>query len=403
MKYDFDHEAQRYGSYSLKWDLPQFFIHNTPNMRFDKDTIRVNLADMDFKCAPAIVKAMHRVADFENYGYTAYFADPEYIKSIISWYKRRYGLEIKPEWLVYCNGAIDGVEQTVRAFSEPGDGVILCRPIYRNFTMSIQALGRKIANCQMLNNGDGDYQFDWDSLEEVCAKPENKVFVLCSPQNPVGKVWTRDELVRVADICRRNNVVIVSDEIHCDILRKGVKHIPVIEAVPDCSNIILVSGVNKSFNLMGLHCAYCIIPDEKLRARFCKDYNPNQPTQFAIAGTVAAYNESEDWLAELNEYIDGAMEAAVALFKAEMPKVKVYVPQGSYALWLDFSAYGYTPEVIQDLIFQKANVAMQKGPAHDPDNGGQFMRMCITCPKAKIEEAVHRVAKAFADYEKANA
>lgn len=402
MKYDFDTPVQRFGTYSAKWDDDDFFRIITPNVRLDKDTIRVNLADMDFRCAPAITKAMHRVADFENFGYTTATSAPDYIPSIIGWYKRRHGIEIQKEWVIHSNGALDGVQQTILAFSKPGEGVILCRPIYRNFSSVTEKTGRKIANCQMINHGNGRFEMDWESLEEVCAQPENKVFVLCSPQNPVGRVWTKEELCKVAEICRKHGVVVVADEIHSDIVRKGVKHLPIIDAVEDMSNIIMVSGVNKSFNLMGLHCAYSIIPDENLRKQFKTGYDPAMPTPFAIAGTIAAYNESEDWLDELNEYLDATMTFAVEYMKEKLPKVKTYVPEGTYALWLDFSDYGYTPETLQYICYQMANVFIQKGLSHDPGEGGMFMRMCVTTSRAIVKQAIDRLSDAFAQYESEN-
>lgn len=402
MKYDFDTPVQRFGTYSAKWDDDDFFRIITPNVRLDKDTIRLNLADMDFRCAPAITKAMHKVADHENFGYTTATSAPDYLPAIIGWYQRRHNVTVKPEWVIYSNGALDGVEQTILAFSKPGEGVILCRPIYRNFSSVTERTGRKIANCQMINHGNGRFEMDWDNLEEVCAQPENKVFVLCSPQNPVGRVWTKEELCKTAEICRKYGVVVVSDEIHSDIIRKGVKHLPIIDAVEDLSNIIMVSGVNKTFNLMGLHCAYSVIPDENLRKRFKEGYNPAMPTPFAVAGTIAAYNESEEWVDELNEYLDDTMAFAVDYMKEKLPKVKAYLPQGTYALWLDFSDYGYTPETLQYICYQMANVFIQKGLSHDPDEGGMFMRMCVTTSKAIVRRAIDRLADAFAQYENEN-
>lgn len=399
MEYDFDHELRRFDTYSMKWDDDAFFIGNTPGLRLDKETIRLNLADMDFRTAPAIVKAMHRVADFETYGYVTPGSAPEYKPAIIGWYQRRHGMTVRPEWIVHSNGALDGVEQTIRAFSEPGDGVILCRPIYRNFTGVIGQTGRHVANCQMINNGNGAYTMDWGHLEQVCAQPENKVFILCSPQNPVGRVWTREELIRIAIICRQNDVVLVSDEIHSDIVRKGVKHTPIIDAVEDLSNIIMVSGANKTFNLMGLHCAYSIIPDEQLRKQFMKGYEPAMPTAFALAGMIAAYNESEDWVDALNDYLDETMNAVVTYIQEKLPKVKVYIPEGSYALWLDFSQYGYDDATLLHVINHMGNVSLQRGTAHDPDQGGSFMRLCVTCSKATILKAIDRIAAAFTEYE----
>ncbi len=370
-----------------------------PGLRLDKDTIRLYMADMDYKTAPAVIAAMHRVADHGTYGYTTATAAPEYKPAIIGWYQRRHGVTIKPEWILHANGALDGVKQTIIAFSEAGDGVILCRPIYTNFTETIERLGRRVVNCQMIDEGNGAYRFDWNQLELFCAQPENKVFVLCSPQNPVGRVWKREELAKVAEFCRRNGVIVVSDEIHSDLVRKGIRHIPIIAAAQDLSNVIMVSGVNKTFNLMGLHCAYAVIPDEKLRAAYRKGYKTSMPTPFAIAGMIAAYNESEDWVDALNEYLDDTLRTAVAYMNEKLPKVRAYVPEGSYILWLDFNAYGYDDATLLYIISQMANVAPQDGLTHDPEHGQGFIRFCVTCSKATLLQAIDRIAAAFAQYE----
>ena len=395
MKYDFDRVIDRNGTYSMKYDDDGFFHRMVPEFRLDKDTIRIFLADMDFQCAPAITKAMHRVADFSTLGYTTADSEPEYRGSTIRWYKKRHGVNIKPEWIIPSNGALDGVGRTIEAFSNHGDGVIICAPVYSNFTSTINQFGRKVVNCQMLQPTFGDYQMDWESFEKACEAEENKVHIICSPVNPVGKVWTKEELVRIADICRKNNVVIVCDEIHSDIIRKGEKHLPIIDAVEDLRNIVMVSGLCKSFNLMGLHCAYVVIPDDTLRQKYTNGYSTPAPTPFGIAAFIAAYDESEDWLDELNEYIDNTMKAVVDYLAEKLPKTKVHMPQGTYILWIDFSEYGYDPMTLNYLISNVANVGLQSGTSHDPVNGALYQRLCITSPKAVIFEAIDRIADAF--------
>lgn len=398
MQYDFDHALNRYGTYTMKYDDEIYFRCIAPDIRLDRDTIRLLLADMDFACAPAITRAMHRVADHGTFGYTTADSAPEYKESIISWYRRRYGLPLESDWIVHSNGALDGVGQTVQAFSEPGDGIILCYPVYSNFTGVIRRAGRKVAPCHLLQPSPGDYQMDWEKFERVCAEKENKVFILCSPCNPVGRVWTPEELKRMARICRENQVVLVSDEIHSDIIRAGIRHTPVIAAAEDLSNIIMVSGVNKTFNLMGLHCAYSVIPDEKLREAFTRNYEPDFPTPFAMAAMIAAYNESEDWVNELNRYLDEAMELTVQRIRERLPKARVYVPEGTYILWVDFADYGYSGDILQYIVNHKANVAVQGGLSHDPEQGGTYLRLCLTSPKAVLLEAIDRMGDAFAEY-----
>lgn len=395
MKYDFDHAVPRKGTYSMKYDDKGFFEAMVPGIRLDDDTIRVMLADMDFRCPPAITRALHRVADFGNFGYVTADSTPAFRQSIVDWYARRFQCAIRPEDIVYSCDALDGVEQTINAFSKPGEGVILCYPVYSHFTSSVQRLGRRIVSCHMNYDGEGGYSMDWDKFEAACADPANKVFVLCSPSNPLGIVWTAEELRRMAAVCRANGVVLVSDEIHSDFVRKGKKHIPILAAVEDKSNLIMVSGPNKSFNIMGLHCAYSVIPDEALRNAFCAGYAPVPPTAFALAAMIAAYTECDDWLDELNAYLDANLQFAVDYIHEHLPGVKIRVPDGTYMLWMDFSAYGLgTPGLIAKTDLE-ANVCIDLGVSSDPEQGGEFLRMCLTCPRAQLEEALERLNKAF--------
>ena len=395
MNYDFDRIIDRSNTYSMKYDDDGYFLRMLPQFRLDQDTLRIFLADMDFQCAPAITTAMHRVADFSTFGYTTADSTPEYKDSIVRWYKKRYQLELKREWIIPSNGALDGVHRTIEVFSAAGDGVIICGPAYSNFTSTIKRAGRRVVNCQMLLDGPGEYRMDWDNFTKACEEPDNKVFILCSPVNPTGRLWSADELKRMASICRRNDMVIVCDEIHSDIIRKGNQHLPIVQAVDDLRNIVMVAGACKSFNLMGLHCAYSIIPDDSLRQNFLQGYAEAMPTPFVIAALIAAYDESEDWLDALNDYLDNTIAGTLTYLHEKLPKVKAYLPQATYIHWLDFTEYGYSPEMLTALINRIANVGLQPGRAHDPVNGAQYQRMCVTSPKAVIFEAIDRIAEAF--------
>ena len=400
MNYNFDKIIDRTGTYTMKYDDSDYFRRIAPSIRLDQDTIRLLLADMDFQCAPAITEAMHRVADFSTFGYTTADAAPEYRMAICSWYQKRYNFELKPEWIVHSNGALDGVGQAISTFSDQGDGIIVCCPVYSNFSSTIRRLKRQVVNCQMMQPRLGHYEIDWDAFEATCVEPKNKVFILCSPENPVGRVWTESELCRMAAICRQHDVILVSDEIHSDIVRSGVRHHPVLQAVDDHSNLIMVSGVNKSFNLMGLQCAYTVIADADLRNRFVQDYHTEAPTPFAIAAVIAAYNESEDWLNALNAYLDMLVVDTVQYIAQKLPKAKAYVPEGTYILWVDFSGYKLPGKTLQYLVNHKANVAVQGGLSHDPQCGETYLRLCLTSPRSVIFEAIDRIAAAFEAYEK---
>ncbi len=399
MKYDFDKVISRWGTCSMKYDDDAFFHNLSENIRLDRDTIRLMIADTDFQCAPAITAAMHRVADFPNYGYTTIEAAPAFKESIISWYKRRFAYEIRKEWIITAGSALESVGQAVQAFSDPGEGVIICGPVYANFSNTIHRLNREVVNCQLLDYGEGDYRIDWEAFERVCREEHNKVYILCSPENPTGRVWSSEELKRMAEICRQNNVMLVSDEIHCDIVRRGIQHHPITAAAEDLSNIIMISGVNKSFNLMGLQGAYAIIPDDAVRETYLKDHVPVQLTPFTIAAVIAAYNESEDWLDALNAYIDETLARTAEYFRKKLPKVKIYIPEGTYVQWVDFSGYGYSQDLLQYLVNQEANVCVQGGLSHDPVNGEYYLRFAASCPRSVIFTAVDRISEAFRKYE----
>lgn len=396
--YDFDEIVDRRGTFSMKWDDDDFFKRVIPNLQLNSETVRIMLADNDFRCPPAITQAMHRVADFPNYGYTTADSSPLFRRSVCHWYSKRYDTRVSEDSIVYVSGALDGVGRTISAFSNEGDGVIICRPVYSNFTSTILSMNRKVVNVPLINPRCGVYEMDWENFEKACRKEENKVYVLCSPANPIGRVWTKEELCRMAKICKDNGVVLVSDEIHGDLTRKGIVNLPVVKAVEDLSNIILVSGANKTFNIMGLHRAYCIIPDEKLRTAFVKGGSSQAPTPFALAAQIAAYEESDRWLDEFIEYTDENMRQTARLIEEKLPLAKVYVPRGTYVLWVDFSGYGLTENQIQYLVNHKANVCVQNGSAHDPENGGQYLRICVTSPKAVMAKAVEQMGEAFSKY-----
>lgn len=392
MPTNFDELIERRNTWSAKW-------HRMDNCAADYTdpalTLPYQVADMDIACPDAIVQAMHRVADQRIFGYS--ICPDAYYNALIGWYQRRWGVAVKREWVIPSHGSISAVNAAIAAFTNVGDGVILCRPVYGHFTGCIEdEMYRRAVNVQLVNN-DGYYTMDWDAFEAACAVPTNRLFILCSPANPVGRVWTREELARMCEITRRNHVILVSDEVHCDLVMSGAKHIPIIDATDDLSNIILVAGVNKTFNVAGLACANAIIPDDSLRGIFRKEFGYAGMSPFSIAALIAAYDECETWTDELCAYIEGNFDAALAFFAERMPKVKVRKPEGSYILWLDFSAYGLSDEEIHSRIYDAdhANIQLQEGLVHDPVGGGQFQRMCVSCTRAFLMAGLERMAKEF--------
>lgn len=390
MKVDFDEIVERQGTYSAKWmgtDSSCLDYRNPDVM------LPFQVADMDFACPEPIVKAMHRVADHRIFGYSA---RPEmYTEAFTGWYRRRYGLELKGEWIIPSHGSMSAVNAAVSTFTNVGDGVIICRPVYGHFAGCVEEeLYRRAVNVQLLNHN-GYYEMDWDAFEAACARPENRAFILCSPANPVGRVWRREELARMCEITRRNHVLLISDEVHCDLLMAGQRHTPVLQATDDWSNLILVTGINKTFNVAGLACANAVIPDDSLRGIFQKEFGHAMLSPFAIAALISAYTECDEWLEQLCAYIEGNMDAAIAFLQEHMPKVKIRKPEGTYILWADFSAYGLSAEEIHRRIYEEARVLLQDGTVHDPDLGGQFQRICVPCARAVLLEGLRRLAKVF--------
>ena len=398
MKYNFDEYVERRGTYSVKWDgaftIPYMLPQDT---HWTDETIPMFLADMDLACPPALVEAMHRVADHRIFGYTMHKTDPRYNQCIIDWYQRRYNTEIKEEWLLYSNGSVTGIDCMLNTFLNPGEGVIIQPPVYGHFNGMIEhETPHRVVHNSMINT-DGYYTIDWEDFEQKCAVPTNRAFILCSPSNPVGRVWTIEELQRMAEICKKHNVLVISDEIHSDILRQGVTHHPIISVVEDYSNIIMVIGANKSFNVAGLHVSNIIIPDESLRGIFDNQFGMVFPTPFGVAAQIAAYDESEEWLDELNLYLDANIDHTIEFFKERMPKLKAPRPEGTYMFWLDFREYGISDEDIVKRVYVDANVLLQYGIEHDPINGEGFQRMSIACPRPMLDDALERIANAFSD------
>ena len=397
MEYNFDEIIDRRHdkySYSMKWGKSPLIANMLGVDEIKEDSIAIFTADMDFHCAPPIIEAMHKVADHGIFGYSMHLNSPEYFEAIINWFKRHNNWEIKPEEIVYVNGTVEAVKQTVLAFTDPGDGVIIQRPVYGPFSTAILGAGRTIVNNQMIEGENGYYTMDFADLEEKVKDPRNKMLVLCSPHNPVGRIWTDEELIELARICRENNVIIMADEIHGDLIRKGVEFHPLATLV-DNSNIVTATAVNKTFNLAGLHCTNLVIPNKELREKFQASMGFVMPSPFTIAAVIAAYNEGEDWLNAVKDYLDGNIDWVLNFLKEKMPKVKCRRPDGTYIMWMDFREYGLSAEEIHDKIYNKAGVLLEGGLMFDPDQGAGFERVCVPSPRSIIKDAFERIAAQF--------
>ena len=393
MKYDFDQIIDRRNTFSTKWDSKAIIKDFGMDIDINENTIPVFTADMDFRCAQPIIDALVKVAQRGIYGYTSDRCSPEYAQAVCRWFRDRHDWEIDPESITYVNGTIESLKIALEAFTKPGDGVVITYPVYGPFHAAVESLGRRIVNVPLKNDNEY-YTMDFPGIEQALRDPNNTMFAFCSPNNPTGRVWSAEELQTLSKLCLENNVLIVSDEVHCDIVRKGVKHHP-IASVADPANIIALTAVNKSFNVAGLQCSNAIIPDPKLREVFRRVGGMRLPSPFAVAATIAAYTEGDEWLEQVCDYLDGNIDFTLAFLAEHMPEVKTHRPEGTYTLWMNFGGYGLSPEEIHHRIYYNANVCLEDGTYFDPAHGAIYQRICLPTRRALIREALERIAAEF--------
>jgi cysteine-S-conjugate beta-lyase len=392
MKYNFDEIVNRRGTYSIKWDGGELIKEFGLTERYDEETIPLFTADMDLPVPQALIDALHKTVDHKIFGYSIF--PNEYYEAIQHWFKKRHDWEIKKEEIIYSPGTVHALNIAVRGFTNPGDGIIIQRPVYPPFTSVTEGNGRKIRNNALKYDNEGYYSIDFDDFEAKAKEEKTKMFILCNPHNPTGKIFNVNELKKISDICAKNGVLIVADEIHGDLIRRDQTFTPIAKAADNTDHIITLTAINKTFNVAGLHCTNTIISNSELRKIFGKEIGFQLASPFTISALIAVYNEGEDWLEQLKEYIDGTMEWAVNFLAERMTKVKVRIPEGTYIMWMDFSKYGLTPEEVHDRIYNKANVLLEDGGMFG-EEGVHFQRICIPSPRPIIKEAFERIAREF--------
>ena len=382
--YNFDEIIDRQnskGSYSSKWAKEGFALACFGEDEIPNDRIALHVADMDFRCAPAIKKAIEEVTKHGIYGYS--MPNKDYYDAINNWYLNRYGLDISDYKIYHSHGTHKAIEEAVRRVSNVGDNIMVLLPSY-SYHRDIDGIGRKLLGVKMLNNN-GNYSIDFIEFEEACKV--SKAFVLCNPHNPTGKIFSDEDLIKMAYICRFYHVVIISDEVHGDIVRSDKCFKPLVKVVGP-RGIITCNGINKTFNLAGLASTYFIIKEERLNKLYDGYFSSASP--FEIAATIAAYNESASWVDELNQYLDIEIKEVVEFIHTNMEKAIVKEPGGTYILWIDFSKYGFSNDELHNIIYKEARVIAQSG-SHFDDND-QFQRFCIASPKKVVMEAFGRIA-----------
>ena len=386
----FDEIIDRRGSHCSKWDMMEARYGVSPD-----DGLSMWVADMDFRSPPCVQDALRKMLDLGVYGY--FGDDRAYRQSIQWWMKERHGWDLETDWIFSVHGLVNGIAMCLDTFTKPGDGIILHTPIYHAFARVIKSAGREVVECEMASN-DGRYELDFNAWDAQMTGKE-KMFVLCSPLNPGGRVWTQEELTGLADFVERHDLILVSDEIHQDLVRPGYKHIPMPVAAPGISNrLVMLTAVSKTFNLAGGHVGNVIIEDEKLRAKFAARMAALgiSPNAFGLHLATAAYSpEGAVWVDELNAYLTENSKIFDDGLNA-IPGVSSMNLESTYLSWVDFSGTGMTNEEIGDRIKITAKIAANQGETFGK-GGESFMRFNIGMPRSQIIEAVERIQAAFSD------
>ncbi|MCP5073034.1 MAG: pyridoxal phosphate-dependent aminotransferase [Rhodobacteraceae bacterium] len=387
---NFDEIIERRSTHSNKWDT----MEEKYGVSSD-DGLAMWVADMDFRSPDCIIRAAREVTDFGVFGYYGDYSD--YNNAICWWMQNRHGWQVEPDQIFTTLGLVNAIGMVLQAFTDPGDGVVFFTPVYHSFARVSKAAGREVVECPLALI-DGQYQMDFDRYDRQMTGRE-KIVILCSPHNPGGRVWTREELKQVAVFCERHDLLLVSDEIHHDLVFEGRKHLPMPLAAPEIANrLIMLTAPSKTFNVAGNHCGQVIIPDATLQARFnalMKALSVS-PTLFGVEMTRAAYSpEGAVWVDALRAYLEQnarTFDAGIA----QIPGLKSMPLQSTFLSWVDFSDTGMCQQEFTDRVLKTARIAVNLGPTFGT-GGENFLRFNIGCPRSVVEEAVSRLLGAFSD------
>jgi cystathionine beta-lyase len=395
VKYDFDKVIDRRNTDSVKWGTVAALFG-------DKDVLPMWVADMDLPIARPITEALRKRTEHEVYGYM--MPQSSAIEAVVSRIRKKYNWKIEPGWVVFTPGVVPALHAAILAFSQPGDEVIIQGPVYYPFWSAIRTSGRQIANNE-LNLIDRHYQMNFEDLEKKFSSREDgmmllpsriRMMVLCSPHNPVGRVWNKQELTRAGEVVLKHSAVMVSDEIHCELLFQGSVHIPFASISPEFEqSSITCMAPSKTFNLAGLNASSIIIPNRQLREKFdaARLGIQSRPNVFGLVALEAAYRYGDEWLEQLLDYLQGNLEFLIDYFARKIPQIKVIRPEGTYLVWLDCRGLGMAPQELRDFMRNKAKVGLDDGFLFGP-NGAGFQRINIACPRATLSEALKRIENA---------
>lgn len=384
MKYNFDELVPRHGSNSYKWDSAG-----------SEDVLPMWVADMDFRTAPAVVEALRKRVEHGIFGYVKVPA--AYYDAIGDWFKRRHSWRVEKDWVLFTTGVVPALSAIIKALTHPGDKVLVQTPVYNCFFSSIRN-----DECEMVANPliyrNGAYSIDFDDLEKKAADPRVKLLLLCNPHNPAGRVWTRQELTRIGEICLKNDVFVVADEIHCELVYPGHQYIPFASISEDfLHSSVTCTSPSKAFNLAGLQVANIFAPNPAVRKKIDKALNVNEVCEinpFAVEALIAAYNEGEKWLEELRQYLLGNYNYLKRFFEEQLPQFPVLALEGTYLVWVDCSVLKQSSEEIVKMLLEKEMLWVNEGSMYG-EAGDGFIRINIACPRQLLIEGLNRIARAL--------
>ena len=383
--YDFDQLLNRRGSHSVKWDEPE-----------QEGVIPMWVADMDFMAAPAIQEALRKRVEHGVFGYT--LVPDAYYDAIVNWFGRYHHWTIDRQDIIYTTGVVPAISCAIQALTMGGENVLIQTPVYNCFFSSIRNSGSNIVENPLKRQGD-TYVIDFDDFERKCADEKTTAFLLCNPHNPAGRVWTKEELTRMNDICMRHHVRVIADEIHCELVMPGYTFTPFASISEACrDNSVTLNSPSKSFNIAGLQIANIICHDPAMRRRINRQVNINEVCDvnpFGVEALMAAYNDSRDWLVALNDYLWENYQALCRFCEEQLPQWKVLKLEGTYLPWVDITATGMTSDALADLLLSEAKVMVNSGTMYGVQTGEGYIRLNIACPRARMLEGLERIKKVF--------
>ena len=387
MNKSFDTIINRRGTDCVKYDCAaQFGI--------PEDALPMWVADMDFAAPQSVLQALHDRVDHGIFGYPGVQAD--YAEAVRSWFQRRFDWTTETEWIVRTPGVVFALAMAVRAYTQPGEAVLIQPPVYHPFFSVIQDNGRRVVeNPLKLENG--RYEIDFEGFEAAVVRENVRMFILCSPHNPVGRVWTAEELKRMGDICRRHGVIVASDEIHCDFTGPEHPHTPFIKAVPEMAErVVVCTAPSKTFNLAGLQASNIFVPGVELRRALTAEINRcglSEINNLGLTACKAAYLTGDEWLDALWGYLRRNLDVVRRTLAEELPMLQLIEPEGTYLAWVDFSGLNLTPGALHDLVANRARLWLDDGGIFGKQ-GAQFQRFVLACPRTTVEEAMRRLVRA---------